>query len=40
MSRRKEGIDAVGLREAGETSRQVDNFERGAARLGGALPCD
>ena len=40
MSRRKKGGDAVGLSEAGETSRQVDNFERGTTRLSGALPCD
>src|SRR5258708_28191818 len=38
MSRRQQGVDAVGLCNAGETSRQVDDLERGAARLGGTLP--
>jgi len=38
MSRGDEGIDAVGLRETGETSRQIDDLERGTACLGGTLP--
>ncbi len=32
------GIDAVSLREAGKTRRQIDNLERGAARLSSTLP--
>ncbi|MEA3130099.1 MAG: hypothetical protein QOF46_1894 [Paraburkholderia sp.] len=38
MSRRNKGIDAVGLCEAGETSRQIDNLELDAACLSGTLP--
>ena len=34
----KKGIDAVGLCEAGETSRQIDDLERGATCLSGTLP--
>jgi len=40
MSRRDDRVDAIDLCQAGETSRQVDDFECGSARLGGALPCD
>ena len=36
--KRQEGIDAVRLRETGETSRQIDDFKLDAACLGSALP--